>query len=253
VHLPILQASQIQPDVEVKAPARVGSGSGPWSRLLASGRRKKPRHGSGIPARRIIVLLLWARRLSQALFFALFLLLLTQTTFRGSFASASGTPIRLPWPVEGFLLADPFVAALTILSSHELYAGLAWSLGIVLLTLVVGRAFCGWICPFGTLHHVLSFLWPPEAGRGSKRIAANRTKGWQRWKYYGLIALLGAGAAGSAIGGWFDPICILVRGVGLGVLPVAQYLGVRGLENLALTGSSVGQRDDSVSGRFLTI
>src|SRR5690606_12988434 len=195
----------------------------------------KPRPGSGLPARRSIVFLRNLRRVSQAGFFVLFLWLLTQTTFRGSFAAQSGAPVRLSWPVEGFLLADPFVALITLLSTHELYAGLAWSLGIVFLTLLVGRAFCGWICPFGTLHHLLSFLWPAPAGRGARRIAANRTKGWQRYKYYGLIGLLGAAVCGSVIGGWFDPVCILVRGVGMRVLPALQYLAVRGLAHLALS------------------
>src|SRR5690606_991180 len=88
--------------------------------------RPKPRPGSGLPARRSIVFLRNLRRVSQAGFFVLFLWLLTQTTFRGSFAAQSGAPVRLSWPVEGFLLADPFVALITLLSTHELYAGLAW-------------------------------------------------------------------------------------------------------------------------------
>ena len=33
--------------------------------------------------------------------------------------------------------------------THAVYRGLAWSLGILALTLVFGRVFCGWICPSG--------------------------------------------------------------------------------------------------------
>lgn len=247
VHLPIVQAqAQAQSALSpAQRPVRRARASG-VAALLHRFVRPKPRPGSGLPARRSIVFLRNLRRVSQAGFFVLFLWLLTQTTFRGSFAAQSGAPVRLSWPVEGFLLADPFVALITLLSTHELYAGLAWSLGIVFLTLLVGRAFCGWICPFGTLHHLLSFLWPAPAGRGARRIAANRTKGWQRYKYYGLIGLLGAAVCGSVIGGWFDPVCILVRGVGMGVLPVLQYLGVRGLENLALSDAlTVKQGSDA--------
>jgi polyferredoxin len=68
--------------------------------------------------------------------------------------------VRLPLPVEAFLLADPFVAAMTLLSTHAVYRGLAWSLVIVALTLVFGRVFCGWICPFGTLHHFFAWIFP---------------------------------------------------------------------------------------------
>jgi hypothetical protein len=71
--------------------------------------KKKSRPGSGIEARLSIRILVWVRRVSQAGFLALFLYFLFQTAFRGSFASAD-TAVRLPLPVEAFLLADPFVA-----------------------------------------------------------------------------------------------------------------------------------------------
>ena len=66
--------------------------------------RKKRRPGSGIPARKIIVGLVWARRIAQAGFLGLFLFFLCNTAFRGTFSAGSDTPVRLPWPVEGFLL-----------------------------------------------------------------------------------------------------------------------------------------------------
>ena len=39
-----------------------------------------------------------------------------------------------------------------------------------------------------------------------------------------MYAFLLASVAGSAIGGLFDPICIAVRSIGLGVIPGAQYV-----------------------------
>lgn len=101
---------------------------------------------------------MWAPRVTQAVTLFAFLFLLTQTAFRGSFDATSGEPVRLPWTVEAFLLIDPFVALLTFLATHTIYSGLFWSLSAVFLTLVVGRAFCGWICPFGTIHHLTSWL-----------------------------------------------------------------------------------------------
>src|SRR5262249_42517774 len=75
--------------------------------------KKKKLPGSGIPARKVIRGLVWARRFAQAGFFVLFAFLLFETAFRGTFSVGSDTPVRLPWPVEGFLLTDPFVAAMT--------------------------------------------------------------------------------------------------------------------------------------------
>ncbi|MEB2313077.1 MAG: 4Fe-4S binding protein [Sorangiineae bacterium] len=196
---------------------------------------KKKRPGSGIPARRIIRALVWVRRVSQATFIGLFLYLLFQTAFRGTFSASADTPVRLPLPVEGFLLADPFVATMTLLSTHTIYRGLAWSLVIIALTVVFGRVFCGWICPFGTLHHFVSWIFPSRYIKGNRRVESNKTKWWQVGKYYMMWGFLAAAAAGSAIGGLFDPICVAVRTIGIGVLPALQYIGVRGSDAIADT------------------
>jgi polyferredoxin len=185
--------------------------------------RKRKRSGSGIEARTSIRVLVWVRRLAQTGFFALFMYWLVNTAFRGSFASTEQN-IRIGKPVEGFLLADPFVALITLLSSHTLYRGLLWSLGLVGITLVFGRVFCGWICPFGTLHHFLGWLLPSRAGQGSKRVEANKTGGYQKLKFYLLYAFLAAASVGVVVGGVFDPICVMVRAIGLSVLPASQWV-----------------------------
>jgi polyferredoxin len=197
----------------------------------------KRRSGSGLPARKVIQVLVWVRRAVQAGCFGLFAYLLFQTGFRGSFASAEAR-VRLPLPVEGFLLADPFVGAMTLLSTHTVYRGLLWSLGILALTLIFGRVFCGWICPFGTLHHFFAWIFPSRYGKGNKRVEANKTYARQRVKYYLMYAFLAASVVGSVIGGLFDPICIAVRAIGLAVIPAAQYVA-----GVATSGASaVGPR-----------
>ena len=185
------------------------------------------RSGSGIPARRIIRVLVWVRRASQVFFISAFLWLLANTAFRGTFAARATEPVRLPWPVELFLLADPYVAVMTLLSTHTLYRGLAWAGIVVVLTVVFGRVFCGWICPFGTLHHFFGWIFPSRYLRGNQRVTSNKTKGWQITKYYLMLAFLGAALFGSAIGGLLDPICVAVRSIGLGVIPALQYMGIR--------------------------
>lgn len=224
------QATSIAPPLPAAPPVAVKPVAKP-------AKPKKKRPGSGIPARKIITQLVWLRRASQIGFFALFFYFLAHTAFRGTFAAQSGEPVRLPLPVEGFLLADPFVAAMTLLSTHAVYRGLAWSLVIVALTLVFGRVFCGWICPFGTLHHFFAWIFPSRHGKGVSRVDANKTHGWQRAKYYLMWGFLAAALAGSAIGGLLDPICVAVRAIGLGVIPALQYLGIHG--NNAVAASNV--------------
>jgi polyferredoxin len=210
-------------------------------RLLARVSRARPRAGSGLPARTTIQVLVWVRRASQAGFLGLFLYFLFQTAFRGSFASSADARVRLPLPVEGFLLVDPFVAAMTVLSTHTVYRGLLWSLGLLGLTLVFGRVFCGWICPFGTLHHFFGWIFPSRYGRGNQRVESNKTYPRQRVKYYLLYAFLAAAVTGSAVGGLFDPICVAVRAIGLAVIPAAQWIVVGLSSLLAATGVRVVQ------------
>jgi polyferredoxin len=230
VHLPVV-SSTAAPEVPAPTTPPIGPAMPvkPGKLVAWFKKRFKKRRlpGSGIPARPVVRWLVWARRVAQTGFFALFMYFLFHTAFRGTFSAQAGEPVRLPLPVEAFLLTDPFVAAMTLLSTHTVYRGLAWSLGIVALTLVFGRVFCGWICPFGTLHHFFGWIFPSRYLKGNKRIDANKTHWWQAGKYYMMWGFLGAAVAGSAIGGLFDPICVAVRAIGLGVVPALQYLGVR--------------------------
>ena len=162
------------------------------------------------------------RRLSQVLFLGLFLLHLHETEFRGSLKAASGDiRLRIPYP-SIFLQSDPLVAILDVLTSHALYRGLLWSLTILIPTLFLGRVFCGWICPLGTLNHFLG-SWKSQRKRGPQRLESNRYKKWQTWKYYLLLAGLISALLGGSIVGILDPISFTVRSLGMALLPGLNY------------------------------
>lgn len=58
--------------------------------------------------------------------------------------------------ILGVSLTDPLAGAEAIVSSRSLYVPLLWSLAApVVLSLVLGRVFCGWICPMNTLLEVV--------------------------------------------------------------------------------------------------
>ena len=161
------------------------------------------------------------RRFSQIVFFLFFLFLLLHTEFRGSLQSP-GNDIRLPYPIRWFFEIDPLVALSNALSTRALYRGLLWSLAILIPTMFLGRFFCGWICPLGSLHHFFSSL-RSERKRGKQLIESNRYKRWQTTKYYLLFAFLVAALMGTGILGWLDPISLLVRSLGLSILPGTSY------------------------------
>ncbi len=162
------------------------------------------------------------RRLSQLLCFLLFLFLLLHTDFRAS-PSTSPDDLRLTAPVALFFQLDPLVAISNALASRALYRGLLWSLVILIPTLFLGRFFCGWVCPMGTLNHFFGSL-KSESKRGKQLIDSNRYKSWQAAKYYILVVVLVAALFGSGLVGWFDPFSLLTRSLGLSILPGFDYL-----------------------------
>jgi polyferredoxin len=158
------------------------------------------------------------RKWSQIAFLALFVFLLARTEFRGTLRGARGET-HLPFPVSIYLEADPLVAVGNALTTHALYTGLLWSLALIVPTLFLGRFFCGWICPLGTLSHFFGWLRRP----GKQQLEGNRYRKWQRLKYYLLIALLVAALFGSGLFGLLDPISLTVRSLGLSILPGLTY------------------------------
>ena len=158
---------------------------------------------------------------SQILFFGLFVFLLVKTEFHGSLRSAA-TEIRLPYPVGIFLEADPLIAISNALSTHELYRHLLWCLVILIPTLFLGRFFCGWICPLGSINHFFSNF-KSVRKRGLQRIESNRYKKWQTLKFYILVALLVSAVFGGLLVVVMDPISLVVRSLGLSILPGINY------------------------------
>ena len=160
------------------------------------------------------------RRISQIFFLLVFLALLVFTSMRP--ASANSGDIHMRAPVRMFFVLDPLVAITNAIATHALYRGLLWSLVILLPTLFLGRFFCGWICPMGTLQHFVGNT-HSEAKRGKQRIESNRYKRWQTVKYVVLIAGLVAAFFGSMVIGTLDPFSLLVRSIGLALLPAFNF------------------------------
>jgi polyferredoxin len=171
------------------------------------------------------------RRLSQIVFFIIFFWLILKTNFDVDFGVSNGSDIHLPYPVSLFLQFDPLTALGTLLSSWTVYEGLLWALVILIPTIFLGRFFCGWICPMGTLNHWISEIRSERiAHRGKGKIESNRYKKYQRIKYYIFLFFIGAALMGSLQAGLLDPLPFLARSIGTVVLPTVQTaaLGVVG-------------------------
>jgi len=159
------------------------------------------------------------RRVSQILFFFLFFWLILKTNFEIDFSPEAGTDIVLPYPVSIALEFDPLVMLGTLLSTGTIYKGLLWALVILIPTIFIGRFFCGWVCPLGTLNHWISEINSERRARkGKNKIESNRYKKYQRIKYYILLVFLSSALVGTLQIGLLDPLPFLARSIGTVIL-----------------------------------
>ena len=167
--------------------------------------------------------LVWLRRSLQGLFLIFFLYLVIESRLPQdvyidySMAFSADQDLRLGQPVTFFFQLDPLVGVSSLLSGYTLVKGFLWAAGLLVLTLLLGRVFCGFICPFGTIHHAVGTFKP--ALKGSRMMQANRKTRSQKIKYFILILLLVAAIFGLNAAGLMDPIAFLFRSIALAVLP----------------------------------
>ena len=130
------------------------------------------------------------RRAYEVLFLGLFLFFLFITDLR----------YLKGWPVSLFLEATPLVAVATALTTHTIYRNLVWGLVIIAITMMVGRVWCNWMCPFGILHHF--FGWIGNRRNTKQMIEVNRYRKIYAIKYYILAVMI------AMAGLWIIPTAI---------------------------------------------
>ena len=161
--------------------------------------RKQPRHPLEV-----------LRIVSQLIFLALFLALLVATAM-GTWVTAR------PWLAQLFLITDPLVLVGMALAGAATTALLA-ALAVVALSLIVPRAYCGWICPLGTTMDVVDKV------LFGRRDRSGNTAPRLRPVKYGLLAVvLVLAVFRIGVFGWFDPVCIATRSFGVALYPMADH------------------------------
>jgi len=151
------------------------------------------------------------RQLIQYLALALFLYLFVRTTREG------GSPI----PVNLFARLDPLLGLSTMLAARRAIPTFAPAIITVLATLALGRFWCGWLCPLGT---ILDLFGP------------NVRKAIPQWlrqaKHFLLFIIIFVALLANLTLIFLDPITILLR-----PLAGAVYPGIQG----AIAASSESQ------------
>ena len=167
--------------------------------------------------------LVWLRRISQALFLVLFLYLLIVSRLpqdiylNYSLEFSAEQELRLEQPVTFFFQIDPLVGITSLFSGQVLIKGFLWGAVILIATILLGRIFCSFLCPMGTIHHIAGSVKP--ALKGVRMVRANRKTGGQRIKYFVFLLLLAGSLLGLNMAGLMDSIALLFRSIALAVLP----------------------------------
>lgn len=153
------------------------------------------------------------RRTSQVVFLLLFVFLFLQVR----------DPLMQTIPPDFLLRLDPLAGSIAMIASRTVQSTFWPMLIILLLSLALGRSFCGWVCPLGSSLDIWNRVVPPGKRRGDRR-----------WKY-GLLLGIALLAILSIQAAWLlDPLVIFTRSLALALYPLSVW-GVGGLANSALS------------------
>ncbi len=130
----------------------------------------------------------------QASALALFLFLFVRTV-RGGIPPLAGNL---------FLHLDPLAMLAGLLASKTYIAGMALALLTLLLTILFGRAWCGWLCPLGTILD----LFHPRRWKNKQPSIPEGTRGI---KHFLLTVILTSALLGSLWLIFLDPLTIMIR------------------------------------------
>jgi len=158
------------------------------------------------------------RRLSQVFFMGVFIYALWSTTY----------PLKGSFSPQVLFKVDPLIMFITALSERILLPGLIFAVVMVLLTAVLGRFFCGWVCPLGAFIDAAgSFRRRPRQGLGLPQ-----RHQFSLPKFYILGAIVLLALAGIQTAWILDPIVTVARVISLNVIPAVTLVIDRAFQTL---------------------
>lgn len=147
-----------------------------------------------------------ARKIVQYSLLGGFILLFIWSQRGGWPSSLTNLPMRL----------DPLLVLSNLLASRTFLLSSTVALVTILLTVVFGRAWCGWVCPLGT---ILDLITP---GKQSKRLKIRES--FRSIKYSLLFVIIFAALLGNLSLLILDPLTILYRTLTASLWPLADQL-----------------------------
>ena len=157
-----------------------------------------------------------SRKTTQIIFLTLFLYLMSQNKY----------PLNFFLPTDFFLRIDP-LSAIAVMGAGRELAARFWPAIITLVSaIVLGRFFCGWICPLGTVIDATDKI--------VKRPKKEKTSWYiPHIKYLLLILIVICAVFSFQFIFFLDPLVIITRTATLSVFPIFYYLAESSLVFLA--------------------
>jgi MauM/NapG family ferredoxin protein len=145
-----------------------------------------------------------ARPYVQAFFLIFFIILFMRISF----------PLHDHLTKNFFFNLDPLIALIMAVTGTVVVSGLILSVFTVIITALLGRVFCGWLCPMGTIFDLFAHVIPLK----KERPALGNSR-FKNIKYYLLAFLLLGGLTGFSAALFFDPLVFLFRVFTLNIYP----------------------------------
>lgn len=182
-----------------------------------------------------------ARLASRWLCLAAFVLL--------AWGAGQALPGNAVLPRDLLVRLDPSVALAASIAGRAIIGTAVPGLVVLALSLLLGRAFCGWVCPFGAMVDAGDALW--------KRLTKARRRTSRRWqsgrneatlrpaalrlpKYAVLAGVLTAALAGLDLVFWAAPLPLAARFWGLAAWPPVARLAEGALSLAAPVARQMG-------------
>ena len=180
-----------------------------------------------------------ARRISQIVFLFIYIILFFLATY----------PLTSKIAVDFFLRLDPLLGLSSALAARSFFIKIIPAVVLLVLSIILGRFFCGWICPMGTT--IDGFDNTAHAK------AVNEKASRFKWIKHSVLMVIFIGALLSVqLAGYVDPIPLFTRTVVTFIYPLFVLLidGIFGLlMSIPFLEDTVFSINESLRGIILPI
>ncbi len=133
-------------------------------------------------------------------------------------------------PQNVFLKSSSLLGSMSSIALQSFAISIGFILFFLIISLIFGRVFCGWICPFGTFHQIISFFKMKFQKYYDHEVYLKK----QRIKYI-IFAIIFASAIFSInFSGFLDPISVVTKSAAIFLVPATQLIVTKSYDQVHL-------------------